>query len=584
MVGTEPVIARAPAEGRSHMAHVVIGQIRYANRQFWRSPLTAFFTLVLPLLFLVLVGLAAGNATLPGGVRVAQFYTPGLLAFAIATATFTTPAIAVSLARDAGVLKRLRATPLPAWAYLAGRMGSALFTALLSAAVMLVVAVVGFDVQLYWSTAPGAVLTLVVGIVTFGALAFALVALVDSTTQVQAIANGAVIALAFVSDVFIVSDTMPAWLQTFGGLFPLKHFAAALQDAFIPFASDASLWEHIAVMAAWATAGAVVAVLRFSWTPARPAATGVSAAVQTSAGPALDRQVHVDEPGRPGLAVLVWGQIRYANRTLWRDVGAVFFAIAFPILLLWLVPTVFGTGEVPWLDMTLPQWYAPAMAVYGVAVHAFVTMPEAVAGARDRGVLKRLRGSALPLRAYLLGRLLSVLLIAVLIVAATMAAGVLLYDIAAPASRIPAALVVVAVGTLSLAALGLAIAAVVPTAGAVPAVTLAALLPLSFVSDIFLLGDLPRAMVIVGWLFPLKHFVHALTAVFDGATPLGAAVAGHLLVMAGWGIAGAIVGALAFRWEPRVSRKRQPAAGRGDRGDNASVPPTGGDADMMRKV
>jgi len=65
-----------------------------------------------------------------------------------------------------------------------------------------------------------------VGVITFGALAFALVALIDSTTVMETVANGAVIMLAFVSDVFVMSDAMPAWLRTVGDVFPLKHFAS----------------------------------------------------------------------------------------------------------------------------------------------------------------------------------------------------------------------------------------------------------------------------------------------------------------------------------------------------------------------
>ncbi|HSK97472.1 MAG TPA: ABC transporter permease, partial [Euzebyales bacterium] len=220
----------APA-ARWRAARLVAGQVRYANRQFWRTPVAAFFTLALPVLFLVLVGLATGNATIDGEGRYAQFFTPGLLAFAMATALFTTPAITVAIARDEGVLKRLRGTPLPAWAYLAGRVISALCSALLAAAIMLLVAVVAFDVQIFARTAPAALLTLIVGVVTFAALAFAVVALIDSTAVLQAVANAAVILLAFVSDVFVVSDTMPAWVRTLGDVFPLKHFTAGLAEA-----------------------------------------------------------------------------------------------------------------------------------------------------------------------------------------------------------------------------------------------------------------------------------------------------------------------------------------------------------------
>jgi ABC-type multidrug transport system permease subunit len=487
-------------------------------------------------------------------------------------ATFTTPAITIALARDRGVLKRLRGTPLPAWAYLAGRMASAVVTALLSAAVMLLLAVVAFDVQVFARTAPAALLTLLVGVITFGALSFALVALIDSTTAMETVANGAVILLAFVSDVFVMSDAMPAWLRTVGDVFPLKHFAAGLGEAFDPFATGAGLnWRHLAVMGLWAVGASVVAVLRFSWEPRRRT-TPVRAA--DAPAPAAARPIRVVRTARRGTATLLWGQIRYATRTLWRDPGSVFFAVAFPILLLALVPTVFGTGQMPWANMRFPQWYAPAMAVYGIAVHAFVNMPETVARARDTGVLKRLRGTALPARLYLAGRLGSVLLVAGFIVTTTMATGVLLYGIDLPLSRVPMAVLTLVVGTVSLAALGLMVTAIAPDAGAVPAVTLAILLPLSFVSDIFMLGELPAAMAALGWAFPLKHFVHAMVTVFDGAAGGGGSSPVHLAVMVAWGAVGAAVATLTFRWEPRRDSSRRRRAVRGPR-RGEPTPPAG---------
>jgi ABC-type multidrug transport system permease subunit len=543
------------APSRPQALRLVASQFRSANRQFRRTPVMAFLTLALPLLFLLLVGLATGNATVDGGIRYAQFYTPGLLAFAIATATFTTPAIAISIARSRGVLKRLRGTPLPAWTYLAGHMLSALAVALVSSAVMLAVAVVAFDVQVFAHTVPAALLTLLLGAVTFGALAFAAVALIDSTTAVETVANGTVIALAFVSDVFMSSETMPAWLRTVGDVFPLKHFARGLADAFDPFATAGALdWRHLAVMGAWAVGASVVALLRFSWEPDGRVSSAVRAPGDALA-PVDGTRLRVIETGRRQAMTLLWAQIRYANRALWRDPGSVFFAVAFPVLLLLLIPTVFGTGELPWADgMRFPQWYAPAMAVYGIAVHAFVNVPEGVARARDTGVLRRLRGTPLPSPLYLAGRLGSIVLVALLIMATTMIVGVLVYGVDVPVGRLPVAAVTLLVGTVSLAALGLMVAAVVPSAGTVPAVALAFLLPLSFVSDIFMLGELPAAMSAVGWAFPLKHFVHAMVGVFDSGSPAVDLV--HLAAMAGWGVVGAVVAAVTFRWEAGAGGSR----------------------------
>jgi ABC-2 type transport system permease protein len=535
---------------------LLIGQARFAMREFWRTPVAAFFTLALPLLFLLLVGLTAGNVTIDtrGGIRIAQFYTPSLVAFAVAIASFTTPATAIALARENGVLKRLRGTPLPAWAYLGGRMASALTTAVLSVAVMMVVAVVVLDVRIITGSIAAALAALLVGVATFGALAFALAAVVSSSATMQAISYGSVILLAFVSEIF-VPERMPGWLLAVGDIFPLKHFANALQRAFDPYLTGSPwAWDDLAVMALWGAGAAAIALLRFRWEPAQRGSSGggYAATVHPTAAHAKGTPGAV-RGSRPGRIALVAGQIGYANRTLWRDPGSVFFAIVMPVGLILLLPAVFGTGPVPFGEgLRFPLLYAPAMAVYGIAVHAFVNVPETIATARDKGVLKRLRGTPLSPGQYLAGRFGSIILVAALITTATMGAAALLYDVTIPLARLPVALLIFLLGTASIAALGLMVAALVPNARSVPAVALAILLPLCFVSDIFLLVDLPTILTGIGWAFPLKHFVHAMVTAFNPAAASGLAW-DHLAVLVGWGIAGALIAARTFRWQPRIA-------------------------------
>ena len=90
-------------------------QIGYQNRLFRRTPIAAFFTLVLPLIFLVLFGALFDGIDVAPGLEVdaAQFYAPGLAVFAAVSATYTNIGIGVAIYRDEGVLKRIRGTPLP---------------------------------------------------------------------------------------------------------------------------------------------------------------------------------------------------------------------------------------------------------------------------------------------------------------------------------------------------------------------------------------------------------------------------------------------------------------------------------------
>ena len=114
---------------------LAVRQVRYENRSFWRNPAAAFFTFAFPLLFMVIFNVIFGGET-QGNLRASDFFTPTIIVFAVITATYTNIAMTVSIARDSGVLKRIRGTPLPAWAFLFGRIAHAVLIALLLVAIV----------------------------------------------------------------------------------------------------------------------------------------------------------------------------------------------------------------------------------------------------------------------------------------------------------------------------------------------------------------------------------------------------------------------------------------------------------------
>ncbi|MDQ3973360.1 MAG: ABC transporter permease [Actinomycetota bacterium] len=156
--------------------------VRYHNRIFWRTLIAAFFTLVFPLMFLVLFNLLFDDRVQagPGAISVAQFFAPSLAVFAAATATYTNLGIGTAIARDQGVLKRIRGTPTPPWAYLTGRVWSAVWVALLATVLMMAVGVVAYDVDVDLERLPAALLTFAAGVAAFAVLGLALAALSPS--------------------------------------------------------------------------------------------------------------------------------------------------------------------------------------------------------------------------------------------------------------------------------------------------------------------------------------------------------------------------------------------------------------------
>ena len=147
-------------------------QIRFENRSFWRNPASAFFTFVFPLMFLVIFNLLFGSGDYEGfgqTTSVSTFYVPAIAAFSVITATYTNLAITVSFARDEGVLKRVRGTPLPSWAYLAGRIGHSTLMCLLLVAIVTAFGFLFYGVELPTNTMPAFIVAVIVGAASFSA-------------------------------------------------------------------------------------------------------------------------------------------------------------------------------------------------------------------------------------------------------------------------------------------------------------------------------------------------------------------------------------------------------------------------------
>ncbi|WIM92920.1 ABC transporter permease [Actinoplanes oblitus] len=506
----------------------------HAIRSFLRNPVAAFFTLAFPVTFLIIVASLVGDVRTGSGVPVAQFLVAPFAVFGVAQASFVLVAVDMAGLRENGVLLRLRATPVPAWAVLAARIGASVVASGMAVALLVTVGILGYDVRIVWHKLPAMLVTLLLGIACCAALGLALAALTRTVLVAQSLAQGLLITLAFVSDVFIVGAVLPRWLDVLGSVLPLKHFARAMAETFDPAPGSGFSPGHLTVLALWTVAGAVVASLRFGW---QPRGAGTPRVPVDPDSPAAARLSPPTVSHRSPLA----GQIAYALLGLRRNGLAVFFSLVFPALLLALFPTVFGGGQVH--GMPMAQYLFAGMIAYSATVTAYVDMPESVVVARAAGVLKRLRGTPLPFRWYLAGRAGAALFAALLAAALLTAVGVGFLDVRLDATRLPALLLTIAAGVLCFAALGLAVAALLASARSIVAVTLGTLLPLCFVSEVFVVGDqpLPGRLTAVANVFPLRHLLQAVLAATDPAATGTGLAPGHLAVLAGWTALGLLI-------------------------------------------
>lgn len=266
---------RSRAPGRRPSPLRLLGrQVVYQLRVLVRSPIGSFATLVIPLMVLLAVNLLYHGIHLAsrGGIAYVQFFTPAMVAFAVVNACYMSVISSTTLARDEGILKRLRGTPLPPWIYMAGRLASAGLVALVSAVVVIAVGAAVYDFEVVWSAVPAALLTVAAAMFCFSALGLAVTVLVPAADSALPVAWGTILPLCFVSDVFMPIDNAPHWLREVASFFPLRPFADDLETMFNPIrGTSAPHWGHIEVLIAWGVVSAAFALLTFRW---EPGATG----------------------------------------------------------------------------------------------------------------------------------------------------------------------------------------------------------------------------------------------------------------------------------------------------------------------
>jgi ABC-2 type transport system permease protein len=248
---------------------LVLHQARFDLLGFLRNRQARFFTLVLPLLFLVIFVSVFGNRDVGHHVKASTYYVPGISALAVIAASFVNLVISITEQREGGILKRRRATPVSAWVLIAGRTLTAMSISLAVMTVVLLVGRFAYGVHLPTSTIPGVALTAVVGSATFCILGYALSTAVGSADAAQPMTQAVMLPLYFISGVFVPNVNLPSWLRDVAKVFPVQHLAGGLHHAYDPTVHGIGvMWSDLGVLAVWAVVGLAVALRRFSWTPA----------------------------------------------------------------------------------------------------------------------------------------------------------------------------------------------------------------------------------------------------------------------------------------------------------------------------
>ena len=242
-------------------------------RQFARQRESVVFTLLFPVILLVIFG-SVFKDTIAPGVTFSQYFLAGMIASGLVNTGFQALAITIPLERDFGALKRLRGTPMPASSYFIGKAILIIVSMVLQIIMLLGVGILFFNVEM--PTDPQKWLTftwlVILGSDCSTALGIAFSIVPKSGRGASAVVSPIVIILQFFSGVFFVFTQLPSWMQQFAAIFPLKWLTQGMRSVFLPdtFATQevAKSWENnrtFAILIIWLIIGVFFSVRKFKW-------------------------------------------------------------------------------------------------------------------------------------------------------------------------------------------------------------------------------------------------------------------------------------------------------------------------------
>ena len=242
-------------------------QLRNEQRLYWRSHELAFFTFLFPVLIFVLLGSVYGKDKISKEhLKGSHYLLAGMLGYGLASTAFAGLAIIVVIRRESAIVKRLRGTPLPAWAYIAATLVSAMIVYAIEVVVLLVLAKVLFGVP-FPSRIFSLVLALALGTSAFAAMALGLTTAIRSAEGSSAVVNAVYLPMAFISGSFWSPHAYPRFLEVIADVLPLTYFIRMIRDIVL---LHAEIWNEgtaVGVVAAWGAVGLFFAVRKFRWEP-----------------------------------------------------------------------------------------------------------------------------------------------------------------------------------------------------------------------------------------------------------------------------------------------------------------------------
>jgi ABC-2 type transport system permease protein len=241
-------------------------ELKTEIRLYTRSRELAFFTFLLPIIFFVLLGSVYGDSDKIKGYRAPDYLLTGMLGYGVAATAFSGLGIVLVIRRETGILKRLRATPLPASVYIVAVLLTSLLAFVVEAVVLIALGMVLFDAEFPKSLGSLA-LAILLGGSAFALLGVGISGLVRRAEGASAVITALYLPLSFVSGAFFSQQNFPDWLKAIADVLPLTYFIDLMGAVML---RGVDIWDRpkdVAVIAAWGLAGALLARRFFRWVP-----------------------------------------------------------------------------------------------------------------------------------------------------------------------------------------------------------------------------------------------------------------------------------------------------------------------------
>lgn len=237
---------------------------------FIRDPFALVFALVFPLIMLLVLAAVFGDSP-PGdrvngelvfrGVSGDDYYVAASAGGVIAAIGLLTLPVHLAGYREQGVLRRFRASSVPAWALYGSQLVVGLIIAVLGIVLMVAVTTFIYDTRLP-DDPLGVVVGIVVGVLCFSAIGFLLASLLPTSRAAQGIGLILFFVIWMLSGTAPPRAVLPSGARTVGDFEPLTHLVIAIQDPWFDFGWNV---EKLLIVTAVTVAAAIPAVLLFRW-------------------------------------------------------------------------------------------------------------------------------------------------------------------------------------------------------------------------------------------------------------------------------------------------------------------------------